>query len=77
MKTDNFEIITVVKITGSKHPLAKFETYKYWEILGELLWRGVERFKAMEIAKNVRKAEPGTEIRLAPDIVLKVKRKGS
>ena len=71
---------TVVTISGGKYQKpAKFETYKFWEVLGEISWRGADRFQAEDAAKWARKAEPGLERIVKannyPDILLKVRAK--
>ena len=37
----------------------KLESWRYWEIVGELQWLGVERFDAYDAAKWTIRANPG------------------
>ena len=47
-----FQQDTVVTIKGGKsNGTAKFESYKYQEIVGELGWRGADRNQATDNAK--------------------------
>lgn len=73
MRTDNFKTDTIVKITGGRGNPIKFETWKYWEIVGELISRGAERFKAYDTAKWAMHAERGEKTTIRPDILLKIK----
>ena len=53
---------TVVTIKGGKKSdTVKFESWKYWEIVGELAWRGADRNQAYDNAKWCSRAEPGSE----------------
>lgn len=76
---DNFQQDTVITIAGGKKGNAeKLESWKYWEIVGELTWRGADRNQAMDNAKWCGKAEPGSEktVLLAgyPAISMKVRK---
>ena len=75
-----FQQDTVVIIKGGKKSdTEKYESYKYWEILGALTWRGADRNQATDNAKWCGRAEPGSEKSIkifgGPDILLKVKTK--
>lgn len=51
----------------------RFETWKYWEILGELIFRSADRTDACDAAKwCARTAKPGDRRELFPDITLEV-----
>ena len=76
---DAFQQNTVVSIKGGKKSeTAKFEGRRYWEIVGELTWRGADRNQAIDNAKWCGKAEPGSEktVLLAcyPAISMKVRK---
>lgn len=75
-----FQQDTIITIKGGKKSdTVKFESWKYWEIVGELTWRGADRNQSYDNAKWCSRAEPGseTDIKISggPDILLKVKRK--
>ena len=74
-----FQQDTVVTIKGGKSSgAAKFESSRYWEIVGELGWRGADRNQSTDNAKWCSRAEPGSEktILLAgyPAISMKVRK---
>ena len=70
IKQDN---IAVIQSFGKK--TEKLETWKYWEIVGELIWRGADRFQAEDAAKWCLRAETGEEKTIDPDIQVKIKGK--
>lgn len=75
-----FQQDTIVTISGGKTSLTlRIESWKYWEILGELRWKGADRNQSYDNAKWCGRADPGSEktikISGGPDILLKVKRK--
>ena len=58
----SFRQDTIVTIKGGKKSdTAKFEGWKYWEIVGELAWRGADRNQSTDNAKWCSRAEPGSE----------------
>ncbi len=60
--TTRFQQDTIVTIKGGKSSGAvKFESHRYWEIVGELSWRGADRNQATDNAKWCGRAEPGSE----------------
>lgn len=69
---------TYVSICGGKiRGTTKFERHRYWEIVGELTWRGADRNQSIDAAKWCYRAEPGSEKSISvnghPAIMLKVK----
>ena len=77
---EQFQQDTVVTIKGGKKSgTDKLESWKFWEIVGEMTWRGVDRFQAEDIARWCGRAESGSEknivVQGAPVIVLKVRTK--
>ena len=75
----NIQHETIVTIKGGKSSGAvKFESHRYWEIVGELGWRGADRNQATDNAKWCGRAEPGSEktVLLAgyPAISMKVRK---
>ena len=69
---------TVVSICGGKMSgTTKFESHRYWEIVGELSWRGADRNQSTDGAKWCYRAEPGSEksipIKGCPEITLKIR----
>lgn len=68
----------VVSICGGKiSGTTKFESHRYWEIVGELSWRGADRSQSTDGAKWCYRAEPGSEksiqIKGRPEITLKIR----
>ncbi len=45
---------------------ARFETWRYWEIVGELQFMGADRFDAIEAAKWAARAQAGEWYRICP-----------
>lgn len=73
-----FQQDTVVTIKGGlKSETTKLAGWKYWEIVGELTWRGADRNKATDGAKWCARAETGSEKSIPvsgrPEIILKVR----
>ena len=80
MAKANIQHKTIVTIKGGKKNGAlEFESHRYWEIVGELAWRGADRNQSYDNAKWCSRAEPGSEKNIkifgGPDISLKVKTK--
>ena len=66
---------TTVKIKGGRGGTVIFDCWKYWEIVGEILWRGASRCDALDATKWVRKASPGERKTVKPEIELIIERK--
>ena len=69
---------TYVSICGGKMSgTTKFERHRYWEIVGELSWRGADRNQSIDVAKWCYRAEPGSEksipVKGRPEITLKIR----
>ena len=75
----NKESTVVIISSGKKSDTVVLGTGRYWEIAGELIWRGAERLQAMDNAKWCDRAPAGSEIEIAvkngPAISLKIQRK--
>lgn len=72
----SFKTDTVVDITSFGHRTVIFDAWKYWEIVGELSWRGASRVDATDAGKWCMHAEPGIERKIdIPEILLRVRRK--
>ena len=74
----SFQQDTVVIIKGGmKSEATKLAGWKYWEIVGELTWRGADRNQATDSAKWCTRAETGSEKSIPvsgrPAITLKVR----
>lgn len=75
-----FQQDTIVTISGGETSLTvQIESWKYWEIMGELRWKGADRNQALDTAKWCMRAEAGSEksipIEKRPSILVKVKGK--
>ena len=75
----NYQQDTIVTIKGGKKSdTVKLDGWKYWEIVGELTWRGADRSQSTDNAKWCGRAEPGSEktVLLAgyPAISMKVRK---
>ena len=51
------------------------ETWKFWEIVGELQWMGVDRMTAYDAAKWVLQLNPGEKQVIPPGILMEVTEK--
>ena len=58
--------------TGEQKPF-RLASWKYWEILGELIWRKIDRLQAIDAAKWASKAKPGEKYRIGKNYILEVK----
>ena len=65
---------TIVKIIGGKQPSVALLSDHYWEIVGELIWRGAERIDAYDAAKWAYRAESGLEKQVNPGILMKIRK---
>lgn len=75
-----FQQDTIVTISGGETSLiVRIESWKYWEIMGELRWKGADRNQAFDTSKWCMRAEAGSEksipIEKRPSILVKVKGK--
>lgn len=73
-----FQQDTIVTISGGETNLTvRIESWKYWEIMGELRWKGADRNQSTDGAKWCYRAEPGSEksiqIKGRPEITLKIR----
>lgn len=48
------------------------ETWKFWEIVGELQWMRADHTTAYDTAKWLQKAQPGEKREIHPDITMEV-----
>lgn len=63
--------VTIRSTTQRK--AVKFEIWRYWEIVGELIFRSADRLDAYDAARwCARFAKPGDRKELFPDISLEV-----
>ena len=63
--------VTIRSTTQRK--AVKFESWRYWEIVGELMFRSADRLDAYDAARWCgRFAKPGDRRELAPDITMEV-----
>lgn len=67
----------IVAIRSSRRKAATLDTWRYWEIVGELQFMGADRVSAVDAAKWCIRAKPGdfTKILLSEseEITLEVK----
>ena len=70
----SFKTDTLLIITGGRSKTISFESWKFWEIVGELVWRGANRFDAEDAAKWAAKAPIGLEKTIKPGILLKIRK---
>lgn len=54
----------VVEIRSSRRKAATLDTWRYWEIVGELQFMGATRVQAVDAAKWCVHAEPGAFMRI-------------
>lgn len=66
------KVYVTISSTAMRKPV-KFESWKYWEIVGELMFRSADRSEAYDAARwCARFAKPGDRKELFPDIYLEV-----
>ena len=58
--------------SGEQKPF-RVQSWKYWEILGELIWRKIDRLEAIDAAKWATKAKPGMKLKIGQNYILEVK----
>lgn len=63
----------LIVISGGGQKTEKLDNWRHWEIVGDLVWRGVNYVEAYDLAKWARRAEKGQEKRIGTDILIKVK----
>ena len=63
--------VTIRSVTQRK--AVKYESWRYWEIVGELMFRSADRQDAYDAARWCgRFAKPGDRRELSPDITMEV-----
>ena len=66
-----------VKISSGDEGGVRFETWRYWEIVGELISRHLDRLDAYEAARwCARFAKPGDTTKLMNGVTLEVTENG-
>ena len=66
------KVYVTIRSPGYKKSVV-FETWRYWEIVGELIFRSADRLEAYEAARWCgRFARPGDRRELFPDITMEV-----
>ena len=71
-RTQERKVYVTISSTTMRKPV-KFESWRYWEIVGELIFRSADRLDAYDAARWCgRFAKPGDRRELAPDITMEV-----
>lgn len=65
-------IIAVIR-SGRKEE--RFESWRYWEIVGALQWMGADHLTAYDTAKWIQKARPGQSLDAEPGIKITITEK--
>jgi hypothetical protein len=65
------KVIVTIRSADKKKPVT-LDTWRYWEIVGELRWMGVDYVQATDAAKWAQRAKPG-DINRVDDILMEVK----
>lgn len=65
------KVVVTILSTDKRKPVV-LETWRYWEIVGELRWMGVDYLAATDAAKWCQRAKPG-DINRVDDILMEVK----
>lgn len=74
MKVDTPQQDTMIYIYGGRGgATVNFASYKYWEIIGELIFKGVERMEAYDAGKWAKRATVGEVKHLSHNVTMKVK----
>lgn len=62
--------VVVTILSADKRKPVVLETWRYWEIVGELRWMGVDYLAATDAAKWCQKAKPGETCEILPHSVI-------
>lgn len=65
------KVCVIIRSADKRKPVV-LDTWRYWEIVGELRWRGTDYVQATDAAKWCQRAKPG-DINRVGDILLEVK----
>lgn len=64
------KVCVIIRSADKRKPLV-LETWRYWEIVGELRWMGMNYPAATDAAKWCKRAKPG-DINRVDDILMEV-----
>ena len=64
------KVVVTIRSADKRKPVV-LETWRYWEIVGELRWMGADYTQATDAAKWAQRAKPG-DINRADDILMEV-----
>jgi len=64
------KICVIIRSEDKRKPVV-LETWRYWEIVGELRWMGADYMAATDAAKWAQRAKPG-DINRVDDILMEV-----
>ena len=64
--------IVTIRSEGEKNNVS-FACWRYWEIVGELIWRKADRLEAYEAARWCARARPTDRLEIDPGISMEVR----
>lgn len=68
------KVYVMIRSKAGKTKPVKLETWRYWEIVGELMWLGVDRFDAYDAARwCAKEAKPGDKLDLSSGVSIEIK----
>lgn len=70
-QTQERKVVVTIRSADKRKPVT-LDTWRYWEIIGELRWRGADYPAATDAAKWAQRAKPG-DINRVDDILMEVR----
>lgn len=62
----------IAKMRTAKGRRETKDTWRYWEIVGDLIWMGADRLDAYDAARWCIRAKPGETRAVKPDIEITI-----
>jgi hypothetical protein len=69
-KAQERKVCVIIRSADKRKPVV-LDTWRYWEIVGELRWRNMDYLAATDAAKWCQRAKPG-DINRVDDILMEV-----
>ena len=63
------KVLVTIRSADKRKPVV-LDTWRYWEIVGELRWMGVDYVQAIDAAKWAQRAKPGETCEILPHSVI-------
>lgn len=69
------KVCVIIRSADKRKPVV-LDTWRYWEIVGELRWMGTDRQMAYDAAKWLQQLHPGDSQTLSNGIAIKITSEG-